>query len=134
MRFKATEIATLSVAGIALIGSIASAAFAWTSRNRELDIELVKIGVAILRAEPKEEQTTGAREWAIDVIEAYSRRSFSADARAQLLKKKLDVQGTTFGGLDDGWGAVIFGSRDRWGGTPWGEPPPGKAPARPEKN
>jgi len=71
MRFKATEIVSLAVAGIALLGSLTSAYYTYINRNRELDIELVKIGISILRADPKEDQTNGAREWALDIVETF---------------------------------------------------------------
>jgi hypothetical protein len=90
MRFKPTEIATIVVAGIAFVGAVVSAFYTYTSRNRELDIELIKLGVGILRADPKETQTNGARGWAIDVIETYSRKPFSAEAKRELLSSKLD--------------------------------------------
>ena len=77
MRVSQAELA-LWGAAIALVGTLAAANFTYSSRNRELDIELVKLGVAILRADPKETQTQGEREWAIDVIRSsrgcYSRR------------------------------------------------------------
>lgn len=57
MRFKPTEIATIILAGIAFAGSVISAFYTFTNRNRELDIELVKVGIGILRADPKETQT-----------------------------------------------------------------------------
>jgi len=69
--------------------------YTYTSRNRELDIELVKIGVAILRADPKEMQTNGAREWAIEIIEQSSRRRFSPEARNELLHYRLGYAGYT---------------------------------------
>jgi hypothetical protein len=88
-----------AIAGIAgLVSALVTAAFTYTSRTRELDIELVKVGIGILRADPKESQTQGAREWAIDVIETYSRKPFSIEARKALLQNKLDWGG------DDGWG------------------------------
>jgi hypothetical protein len=59
------------------------------NRNRELDIELVKIGVGILRADPKETQTRGAREWAIEVIEKRSGHEFSQKAKDELLEGRL---------------------------------------------
>jgi hypothetical protein len=89
MRFKGTEIVALCVAGIAFAGSLGSAFYTYTSRNRELDIELVKVGIGILRADPKETQTIGAREWAIDLIETHSGRRFSQEARSELLQYKL---------------------------------------------
>jgi protein-disulfide isomerase-like protein with CxxC motif len=89
LRFKASEIIALSVAGIAFAGSVISALYAYANRNRELDIELVKIGVSILRADPKETQTQGAREWAIKIVENYSGQPFSKEAKDQLLTNRL---------------------------------------------
>jgi hypothetical protein len=95
MRFKGTEIVALCVAGIAFAGSLVSAYYTYTSRNRELDIELVKVGIGILRADPRETQTNGAREWAIDLIEIHSGRKFSKEARSELLQSKLGYAGYT---------------------------------------
>jgi hypothetical protein len=89
MRFKPTELATIIVAAIAFLGAIASAFYTYTARNRELDIELVKIGIGILRADPKETQTAGAREWAIRLVEARSGQPFSEEARKELLQNQL---------------------------------------------
>jgi hypothetical protein len=89
VRFKATEVASLLVAVIAFVGTLANSFYAYSNRNRELDIELVKLGVAILRADPKETQTGGAREWAINVIETFSKVPFTAKAKAELLSNKL---------------------------------------------
>lgn len=94
MRFKPTEIATIAVAGLALVGSILSTFYTYTNRNRELDIELVKIGIGILRADPKETQSRGAREWAVQIIETHSRLKFSGDAKRELLDNKLGFTGT----------------------------------------
>jgi hypothetical protein len=87
MHVRASEI--VSVAVVACAGAIVSALYTYTNRNRELDIELVKIGIGILCADPKETQTNGAREWAIQVIETYSRLKFSPDAKRELLQDKL---------------------------------------------
>jgi hypothetical protein len=66
-----------------------------------LDIELVKIGVSILRADPKEAQTNGAREWAIQIVEDFSKRPFSPEAKRELFQYKLDYAGSTdYGGFD----------------------------------
>jgi hypothetical protein len=90
MRFKPTEIATIIVAGIALAGSVVSAFYTYTSRNRELDIKLVEIGIGILRADPKETGgVTAARGWAVQVIENYSRVRFSDEDRKALLESPL---------------------------------------------
>jgi hypothetical protein len=92
MPVRPTEIVSVIVAAIACAGAIISALYTYTSRNRELDIELVKVGIGILRADPKETQTQGAREWAIEVIETNSGQKFSAEAKKELLQNKLDFQ------------------------------------------
>jgi hypothetical protein len=100
MRFKPAEIVTIIVAGIALAGSIISAFYTYTSRNRELDIELVKVGIGILRADPKEAQTNAAREWAIRLIETHSGQEFSAEAKSQLLNNKWVYLGSYADSID----------------------------------
>ena len=99
MSFKPTEIATMFVAGIALTGAIIAAAFTYTDRNREviakeaspqeLNARLVEIGIAILRADPKEAQTNATREWAMRLIETHSGQPFSEQARSELLNNRL---------------------------------------------
>lgn len=89
MRIKATDYISVIVAFIALFGAFISAFYSYSNRNRELDIELIKIGIGILRADPKETQTAGARTWAIEIIEKYSDHKFSAEAKNELLKNKL---------------------------------------------
>jgi hypothetical protein len=49
----------------------------------------VKIGIAILRADPKETQTQGARQWAIGLIEDHTGRKFSPEAKTELLGNQL---------------------------------------------
>jgi hypothetical protein len=93
MRVRATETTSVIVAVIACIGAIVSAFYSYSNRNRELNIELVKIGIGILRADPKETQTVGAREWAIGLIETYSGEKFSENARSELLQNKLNSLG-----------------------------------------
>jgi len=89
------------VAGIALTGAIIAAAFTYTERNRdviavakeaspqELNARLVEIGIAILRADPKEAQTNATREWAIRLIETHSGQPFSDQAKSELLNNRL---------------------------------------------
>jgi hypothetical protein len=89
MRFDGTQIATMSAAGLALIGSLASGFYTYTNRNRELDIRLVEIGINILRADPKQTDLKAARGWAVQVIEDYSKVKFSEADRAALLDKPL---------------------------------------------
>lgn len=63
----------------------------WSSAR---DAQLVQIGVSILEIDPKQQQQiAGAREWALNLIEANSGGvTFSREARAQLLGRKLVIQ------------------------------------------
>jgi hypothetical protein len=88
-RFSATELTSVVVAMIACLGAIVSAFYSYANRNRELDIKLVEVGLSILRADPKETQTNGAREWAIKIVETYSGQAFSEEAKKELLNRKL---------------------------------------------
>jgi hypothetical protein len=81
---RVAVIAAISAIGAALL----TATFTYTSRSRELDIEFVKIGISILRVDPKEAQTNGAREWAIQIIEDYSKVRFSREAKSELLQHR----------------------------------------------
>lgn len=89
MDFKSTEIATITVAGIAFIGSVVSAFYTYANRNRELDIKLVEIGIGILHADPKGADLSPARAWAIQVIEDNSKVKFTDADRKSLLQKPL---------------------------------------------
>jgi hypothetical protein len=71
--------ATIIVAAIAFLGALASAFYTYSARNRELDIELVKTGIAAGR--PEGNQTAGAREWAIKLVEGRSGQPFSDEAK-----------------------------------------------------
>jgi hypothetical protein len=100
LRFRSTEFVSVLVAIIACFGATISALYSYSNRNRELDIELIKVGIGILRADPKETQTVGARTWAIEIIEKYSGHNFSIQARKELLKDKLEYFGYT---AAEGW-------------------------------
>jgi hypothetical protein len=58
------------------------------TKDHELKIRLVEIGIGILRADPKE-HLTPAREWAIRVIEGNSNVYFSDEDRNLLLSEPL---------------------------------------------
>jgi Putative peptidoglycan binding domain len=105
MRFNPTQITTIIAAGIALATSVTSAYYTYTSRSRELDIELIKLGVSILQAAPKTTQKDGKtqedeglRGWAIGVIEKFSERPLSPVAREQLQRLGFDPR---FGPIPD---------------------------------
>jgi hypothetical protein len=104
---KRREIISVVAAGIACVGAIFSATvpaiYSYIGRNKELDVRLVEIGISILRADPKETQTQGAREWAIQVIEFHSGQSFSNEAKQELLKNKLDTLGYGYTYSDTGY-------------------------------
>src|ERR1700690_3882653 len=89
---RSTELVSVIVAVIAAASAGLSAFYTYTSQNRQLDIELVKLGIGILRVDPTEAQTNAARGWAVDVIEKYSRLSFSEDAKKDLLKFALNYK------------------------------------------
>jgi hypothetical protein len=79
-----TAFCSVVIAATALIFTIHT----WSdSRNAQL----VQIGVGILEIDPtKEAQSSGAREWALDLIEANSGGvKFSKPARDQLLNGRL---------------------------------------------
>lgn len=102
MRFKGTEIATMAAAGLALVGAIISGLYTYVNRNRELDIRLVEIGIAVLRADPlKETSIEGARTWALDLIDANAGGvKFTRPARIDLLKGRLEFDDYDLGSYD----------------------------------
>ena len=95
MRLTRTEITSLSVAALALAGSLGSAVYSYANRNRELDIKLVEIGLGILRADPKETNITPAREWAIQVVETNSGIKFTDADHKALLQQPIRYQPPT---------------------------------------
>jgi len=100
MDFKATEIVSISVAAIAFAGSVVSAFYAYSNRNREMDIKLIEIGIGILRTDPKETGISPAREWALRVIEENSGLKFNADDRQALLNKPLPFHPSNVATID----------------------------------
>jgi hypothetical protein len=83
----------------ALIGAGATLGVAYltfASKDQELKVHLVEIAIGILRADPKEEDVTPARGWALDVIEKNSGVPFSkADREALLHEPLLSTPGPT---------------------------------------
>jgi hypothetical protein len=74
----------------------------WNVREHR-NADLVKIGVSVLRVDPeKEKQISAAREWALDLIDINAGGvKFSPDARAQLLKNRLEFADVRWGNF--GW-------------------------------
>jgi hypothetical protein len=86
-----TAIATVVVGALTLAGAIATGWFGFASQDHALRVHLVEIAIGILRADPKED-VAPARGWAIDIIEQDSGVKFSAEDRAALLHKPIQLQ------------------------------------------
>lgn len=98
------------------IGAVCIAAvsvfFAVRTSNDERNARLVEIGVRVLLVDPtKEKQVRGAREWAIDLIDANAGVKFSPEARAELLNKPLGIARPS---------AIFEGAQSRGQGSPTG--------------
>lgn len=73
-------------------GGVVVGGIEFLSKDRELDIRLIEIGISILRSDPsKEEQISPAREWAIRLIEENSGQKFSSDEKRDLLVAPLKI-------------------------------------------
>lgn len=83
-------------AAIAAFGGIVAAAVTsglnYWSRDRELNIRLVEIGIGILRDDPEKSGVFSARRWAIEVIQNNSGVNFTQDERNELLRKPLGYE------------------------------------------
>lgn len=76
-------VASLGIAAATIFYSV-------RSTEQERDAKLVEIGVSVLRVDPaKNFQVAGAREWALDLIDANAGVRFSPEARRELLSKPL---------------------------------------------
>ena len=82
---------------------VASAAIVYTvtAASEKRNADLVRIGVEVLRVDPKKEtQVAAAREWALDLIDANAGGvTFSVDARESLLLSPLLTTGGPIGGF-----------------------------------
>jgi hypothetical protein len=88
-----TSVMQMGVTFAALVIAAAAAYFAYFNAHEARNAALVSIGVAVLRADPVKEPeiTNAAREWALDLIDANAGGvRFSNEARAELLKRRLD--------------------------------------------
>src|SRR5207237_803221 len=85
-------VAMLTASVAAFIASLSFAVFSIRTWTAKRDADLVKIGVSALRVDPeKEKQISAAREWALNLIDANAGGvKFSPEARAQLLRKRLE--------------------------------------------
>lgn len=86
------RLVALVTATAAVVSALVTAGFNYFSRDRELDIRLVEIGIGILSADPEKTGVFAARGWALDVVEANSGIDFSEQDRAQLLQRPLSFE------------------------------------------
>jgi hypothetical protein len=84
----------LTITAAALCIAAAAVVFVARSATEDRNARLVEIGVGVLRSDPeKETQVRAAREWALDLIDANAGGvKFSAEARAELLQRRLNIE------------------------------------------
>jgi hypothetical protein len=87
-----TSVMQFGVTVTALIIAASVVYYTVSTANSERNAALVSIGIAVLRSDPtKEPQVRGAREWALNLIDANAGGvKFSPSARSELLEKRLD--------------------------------------------
>ena len=92
----------LSIGISTLAAGCAAVWFSFVVWQGNTNARLVEIGVGVLRADPKKDESARiAREWAIDLIEANSGSAkFSGEARRKLLDNALNYQPTYSYGPD----------------------------------
>ena len=107
-------LALLGFFGVVLtaLGALGGSWIALLTKDHELKIRLVEIGIGILRADPKE-KITPARGWAIRVIQSNSGENFTPDEMQALLDQPLVTLGyaDTFG---NEYGKATYGTTDAY--------------------
>ncbi len=81
---------------VAFVSGAASFYAAWTvasGKSRELDLKLVEVGIAILRADPNDENTAKIRHWAIELVEKNAHEAFTLEEKAEMLGKAVKAKG-----------------------------------------
>jgi len=90
-KLKILSIIIGSVA-VPLILGIVGHWFTVSLKERDVKVEMVKLSVEVLKADPKKYQNPRAlRNWAMDVIDKYSGVPLSQEARNELQKQPLIV-------------------------------------------
>ncbi len=56
------------------------------TKDRELDVKVLEIGLGILREDPTKSQLAAARGWAVDVINDGTRVTMNPEVKKELLK------------------------------------------------
>lgn len=80
--------------GVALIPVAIAFATVWIDagiRNRQVDLEMVRLAVGILQEDPEETGLMALREWSMDAIDAYSGIPLPASAREELRNQPLPI-------------------------------------------
>ena len=82
-------------------------------REREIDLELVKMGIGILSTKPNE-NTSALREWAVTIVDNYSGVPLSKNVKSELMNAPIPqhIGVVTMGGktVTMGGKVVTFGS------------------------
>ncbi len=101
-----TSVMQFSITAASLCIAAAAIVFAVKAMEDERNARLVEIGIGILRVNPqKEGHITAAREWALNLIDKNSGGiKFSPEARAQLLRSRLEVDSFGSSGGSGGYG------------------------------
>ena len=101
-----TLLTTLGAAVVGGIVTIVGAGLEFQSKDRELDIKLLEIALGILREKPENDQISGAREWAVDVLSKYSDVPVSDVAKSQLVKAPLTIGHYWAPKIDAAWNSM----------------------------
>lgn len=131
MAETSTKLAGVAViAGVigTLLGATVAPYVNYLTNERQMDVKMVELGIGILR-EPPKEGIEVMRSWAVDVIEANSKRKFSPQQRQALEKTELPVKTPV------SWPASAFDRTDgQMPGLSYGANNMGGEEARPSQN
>ena len=113
--------------GVVLISGVIAFVTVWIDagiKNRQVDLEIVRLAVGILQEDPEETGLTALREWSMDAIDAYSGIPLPASAREELRNQPLTLPtrfnvggggGGGNGGFGGGGGGGFGGGNDGGG-------------------
>ncbi len=72
MKIDFTNVAVAFIAGaLAAVGTVATGAFGYWNKNRELDIRMVDVALTILSAKDEATNSRYAKKYALDLLEHY---------------------------------------------------------------
>ena len=81
----------IGAAIISAVGGWFAAHISYESRAQELNLKYVEMGVAILRADPKEQNTAKVRTWAFKIVNTYAPIKFSEEEKNQILNNAVNL-------------------------------------------